>query len=62
MRRLFFQRKSGYGGQDCCHEMESWLLGDLKAVEKAYNISGLSRKQQQRKYRNPTGLIMPLRN
>ncbi len=39
-----------------CHEMESWLLGDLKAVEKAYNISGLSRKQQQRKYRNPDGL------
>ncbi len=39
-----------------CHEMESWFLGDLQAVEKAYNIGGLSRRQQQRKYRNPDGL------
>jgi len=36
--------------------MEAWLLGDLMAVERAYNISGLARKQQQRKYRNPDGL------
>ena len=39
-----------------CREMESWFLGDLQAVEKAYNIGGLSRRQQQRKYRNPDGL------
>ena len=39
-----------------CHEMESWFLGDLQAVEKAYNIGRLSRRQQQRKYRNPDGL------
>lgn len=39
-----------------CHEMESWFRDDLHAMEKAYNIGGLSRRQQQRKYRNPDRL------
>ena len=38
-----------------CHELESWFLGDLAALEKAYNLraSSLSQKQNQRKFRAP---------
>jgi len=36
-----------------CHELESWLLGDLAAVEAAYNVKGLSAKQGKRKFRQP---------
>lgn len=38
-----------------CHELESWFLGDLHAVEKAYELTldSLSRKQTQKKFRNP---------
>lgn len=38
-----------------CHELESWFLGDLAAVEKAYQLTvdSLSRKQTKGKYRNP---------
>ena len=41
-----------------CHELESWFLGDLTAVEKAYNLKprSLSRQQSNRKYRNPDQL------
>lgn len=41
-----------------CHELESWFLGDLAAVEKAYNLKpkSLSRQQTNRKYRNPDQL------
>jgi len=41
-----------------CHELESWFLGDLAAVEKAYNLkpSFLSQKQNNKKYRNPDQL------
>jgi len=39
-----------------CHELESWFLGDLLAVEKAFKISKLSKKQQQKKYKNPDNL------
>ncbi|NEO66804.1 MAG: DUF4276 family protein, partial [Moorea sp. SIO4G2] len=35
-----------------CHELESWFLGDLAAVEKAYNMkpNKLSEKQLKQKY------------
>ncbi len=38
-----------------CHELESWFLGDLAAVEKAYNLTAnsLRKKQTQKKFRNP---------
>jgi len=38
-----------------CHELESWFIGDLAAVEQAYNLKtdSLSKKQIQSKYRNP---------
>ncbi len=41
-----------------CHELESWFLGDLVAVEKAYNLkpNTLSRHQNKKKYRNPDQL------
>ena len=39
-----------------CHELESWYLGDLQAVEKGLNLSGLAGKQQNSKFRNPDGL------
>ncbi|MEQ9549988.1 MAG: DUF4276 family protein [Coleofasciculus sp. G3-WIS-01] len=41
-----------------CHELESWFLGDLAAVEKAYNLKphSLSQKQTQNKYRDPDRL------
>ncbi len=39
-----------------CHELESWFLGDLAAVEKAFEIKNLSAKQQNKRYRNPDSL------
>jgi predicted PP-loop superfamily ATPase len=41
-----------------CHELESWFLGDLIAVEKAYGLNpkSLSRKQNQIKFRDPDRL------
>lgn len=39
-----------------CHELESWFLGDLQAVELAYSKGGLARLQGQRKYREPDRL------
>jgi len=41
-----------------CHELESWFLGDLVAVEKAYDLNpnSLSKRQTQKKFRNPDQL------
>lgn len=41
-----------------CHELESWFLGDLTAIEKAYKLKqqSLSKKQNQKKFRNPDQL------
>ncbi|WRH68160.1 MAG: DUF4276 family protein [Planktothrix sp. GU0601_MAG3] len=41
-----------------CHELESWFLGDLVAVETAYDLkpNTLSKHQNNRKYRNPDQL------
>ncbi len=41
-----------------CHELESWFLGDLAAVEKAYQLKSksLSKKQNNKKYRSPDQL------
>lgn len=42
-----------------CHELESWFLGDLKAVEKAFNLNNneLGKLQNKNKYRNPDKII-----
>ena len=41
-----------------CHELESWFLGDLAAVEKAYKLkpNSLSRLQGKNKFRDPDRL------
>ena len=39
-----------------CHELESWFLGDLAAVEKTFNIKKLAEQQQNRKYKEPDKL------
>lgn len=39
-----------------CHEVESWYLADLEAVERALDIRNLSSKQKKAKYRAPDAL------
>lgn len=39
-----------------CHQLESWYLGDLAAVERGLQIAGLAAKQGKSKYRTPDGL------
>lgn len=39
-----------------CHELESFYLGDLNAVEVGLEVAGLSRHQDSGKYRNPDTL------
>lgn len=39
-----------------CHELESWYLGDLPAVETALQIHGLSAVQNGAKYRRPDSI------
>jgi len=39
-----------------CHELESFYLGDLAAVEAGLGISGLKAKQNKKKYRMPDAL------
>ena len=36
-----------------CRELESWYIGDLKAVEDGLGLSGLARQQNKSKFRNP---------
>lgn len=40
----------------CC-ELESFYLGDLKAVGKAFDMSNLEKKQQKAKFRNPDKIL-----
>ena len=35
-----------------CSELESWYLADLEAVEKAFNKTNLSSRQNEKKFRN----------
>lgn len=42
-----------------CHELESFYLGDLAAVEKGLDLKGLERKKEQRKFRDPDLLANP---
>ncbi|MDY6806305.1 MAG: DUF4276 family protein [Cyanobacteriota bacterium] len=42
-----------------CRELESWYLADLTAVEKAYNKTNLSSRQNEKKFRNPDVLGSP---
>ena len=42
-----------------CHELESWFLGDLMAVENAFNSKGIARKQDKAQFRSPDRLANP---
>jgi len=42
-----------------CHELESFYLGDLAAVEQGLGLRGLATRQGQRKYRTPDALANP---
>ena len=49
---------AGAGRAEClvrvvCNHLESWILGDLQAVEVAFGVDGLARLQKKRKFRNP---------
>jgi len=39
-----------------CHEIESWYLGDLLAVEQGLHIRGIARHQNKAKFRDPDRL------
>ena len=39
-----------------CRELESFYLGDLEAVERAFGLRGLARQQESRKFRAPDSL------
>ena len=39
-----------------CHELESWYLADLVAVDRGLELNGLAAKQNKRKYRVPDDL------
>jgi len=43
-----------------CRELESFYLGDLAAVETGLRLSGLVRKQNSCKFRNPDRLANPV--
>ena len=36
-----------------CHELESFYLADLAAVERGLHVAGLAKRQYKEKYRNP---------
>jgi Domain of unknown function (DUF4276) len=44
-----------------CHELESWFLGDLQAVEQGLKLKQgkVSRLQNKEKYRNPDTIACP---
>jgi hypothetical protein len=44
-----------------CRELESFYLGDLAAVERAFGLPGLARRQGEQKFRNPDRLGSPSR-
>jgi hypothetical protein len=42
-----------------CHELETFYLGDLAAVEAALSLNGLANEQQRAKFRTPDSLANP---
>ncbi len=62
IKQNLFKKVTASGKQDttivriACHELESFYLGDLAAVEAGLEISGLTAKQNKKKYRVPDSL------
>ncbi|MDR1242433.1 MAG: DUF4276 family protein [Deltaproteobacteria bacterium] len=44
-----------------CHELESFYLGDLAAVEKGLKLSNIASRQREQKYREPDKLVSAAR-
>lgn len=42
-----------------CHELESWYLADLYAVEKGLRLTGITEMQNKKKFRTPDNLSNP---
>jgi hypothetical protein len=42
-----------------CHELESFYLGDLTAVEKGLKVTNIARRQNSSKFRDPDHLVNP---
>lgn len=42
-----------------CHELESFYLGDLDAVEKGLGLNGVASHQETKKFRIPDELVKP---
>jgi hypothetical protein len=42
-----------------CHELESWYLGDLRAVEQGLQVGGLVRYQNIKPYNKPDDIHVP---
>ena len=49
-------KRTGVLVRIACHELESWYLADLAAVEQALRIPGLAEKQEKEKYRDPDSI------
>lgn len=48
--------KTAYLVRIACHEMESFFLGDLAAVEAGMAVNGLQKQQVSKKFREPDAL------
>lgn len=59
VRKCIDAGKAGTLVRIACHELESWFLGDLRAVEQAVGPNGISAKQDGQKYRAPDNLLNP---
>jgi hypothetical protein len=64
VKERLLQKCSQSGKKQClvriiCHELETWYLGDLNAVAKAFNIPKIVGKQATKKYRQPDLLSNP---
>lgn len=44
-----------------CHELESWYLADLIAVEKGLGLSGITKYQKKRQFSSPDSYPSPAR-
>lgn len=42
-----------------CHELESWYLADLSAVERGLGLSGLAKSQRERQFSSPDNHSSP---
>lgn len=61
IKRGLYEKCKNAGRDDtliriACHELESWYLGDLEAVEAGLNMHGIAQLQNNHKFRVPDNL------